>query len=182
MATTDRARSVADTAANGRRLGQQIGLEVALWFVAAATIGALVASMSDPGYLGPSLALVVGFGIPTLIAGWLGGRVLGPTAVRARSRRDWAIVVVVLAVVAVLIGDVGVAIAFAIPYGLPDALVIAPIVAAYGIIVVPLAAPVTLVAAWIWAYRMRRAIGSGHCAGISALASIPALASSLAAR
>lgn len=82
-------------ATRGRRLGAIVGL------VGALAIDGLAAVFDQVSGGNPILSTVA---VPVLIAGWVSGWLLGPRAIAARTRRDWAWTVVWLAAWAVLIG------------------------------------------------------------------------------
>jgi hypothetical protein len=83
---------------DARRIGAKHGFRVALGFV---VVGGLVLAQGDSATAARTFGELA---IPTLIAGTLGGRQLGPRAMRARTRRNWLAVIVSLSVVAMIIG------------------------------------------------------------------------------
>ena len=144
---------------NLRGQGAIVGFLVACAFVAAG----LLSMLGEEG--GTTVFLTQG--IPTLIAGLLGGWLLAPRAARAASRRDWLGVVLLLGVVAVVLGAIGVGIAMGVESTLrsgagPGQLMLSIVVG--GLMLAPLGVlvfgwmilPLTTLAAGIWALVMAR--------------------------
>jgi hypothetical protein len=138
----------------GRRLGAAVGFGVGIGLSLA--VG-LFDSVSGEEPALPTLEL------PMLLAGTLGGWIIGPRAMRARTRRDWVGAVWRLACLAVLIGDVVVAyqISFHRPPGTPivalsEQVGATFVLAALGLVFFGwLAIVCTSIAAGIWAGCMR---------------------------
>jgi hypothetical protein len=117
----------------------------------------------------PSTTLLITC-LPTIVAGWLGGRLVGAWALRARTTRTWIALVLRLGLLAILIGAPIVAVEIAIvgvisdvttgliPVGLsiPNAILATVVLTALGTTFVgPFAALGTIPAAAIWAAVMR---------------------------
>ena len=144
---------------NLRGQGAIVGFLVACAFVAAGLLSLLG---KDDG----AMAFVT-WGIPTLLAGLIGGWLLAPRAARASTRREWLGVVLRLGVVAVIVGAIGVGIGMGIDSALRGdaelgqvilstvvgALMLAPL----GMLVMGwMILPLTTLAAGIWALVMAR--------------------------
>ena len=149
-------------AQDGRRTGARVGLGVGLVFDLVAGILWLLSAprLSDLG-----LALLIGVATP--IAGLTSGRLLGKAAFAARGRLAWAGVVAGVAFFATVVGDVLIALGFGVGGAIANgtdpfltvgsALVMTVAYAGLGILFVgPIVAPVTGVAALIWASIMAR--------------------------
>ncbi|HUQ44351.1 MAG TPA: hypothetical protein VM451_08115 [Candidatus Limnocylindria bacterium] len=142
----------------GRQLGASTGLRVGLLFAVIETISQIGAE--------PVAAFLI-VGLPTILAGGLGGRKLGPRALEAVTGRAQAAVILRLGVLAVMIGAPLVSTAFSIVMAFgraPDTLPnIFEIIAAAGMftafgffLVGPFALIGTSIAAWIWIWLLRR--------------------------
>jgi len=143
-------------------VGALVGLGVGVGFDLVAGVLWLLSSPkpSDAG-----LALLIGVATP--IAGLISGRLLGRAAFAARGRLAWAGVVAGVAFFATVAGDVLIALGFGIggaiangtgPFqAMGSALVMTVAYAGLGILFVgPVVAPITGVAALIWAWIMAR--------------------------
>jgi hypothetical protein len=143
-------------------VGGRTGVLVAAGFVPLAFM--LRIPTTDPA----STLIVI---LPTLASGWLGGRMVGPWALRARTRWNWIVVVLRLALLAILIGAPLVALEVAIvgvsgeaAGGLTSRVLVIPkvllgtaLLTALGTTFVgPFVALATIPAATIWAALVRR--------------------------
>src|SRR5262245_41037602 len=79
---------------SARSTGARAGLLVAAGFVGIGAVGFLPGVLSSPEDVPSQVTIAAILAIPTFLAGWFGGRALGPRAMRAQSRRDWASVIV----------------------------------------------------------------------------------------
>jgi hypothetical protein len=145
--------------ANLRGQGAIVGFLVAGTFVGAGLLRLVGQDEGVPVFLTD--------GIPTLIAGLIGGWLLAPRAARASTGRAWLGVVLRLGVVAVIVGAMGVGVAMGVESALHSrtdigqfilsAIVGGTMAAAIGILLFGwMILPVTTLAAGIWAFFMAR--------------------------
>lgn len=141
-----------------RWLGALVGFGVAGLFVAAGfqvLLGQPIAGAS----------LFWQQGVPTLVAGTVGGWMLAPRAGRASTRRAWLGVILRLAILTVVLGSLGVGLALGFETAIRDqteTVLIVPIGIAYGLFLGALGIgflglfvlPLTLLAAVVWASVM----------------------------
>jgi hypothetical protein len=154
--------------AMARQLGASVGLRVGLLFAVIETVSQIGAEVAGT-------FLIVG--LPTIVAGWFGGRKLGPRAVEAATGRAKAAVILRLGVLAVMIGAPLVSTAFAIvmvfgraPESLPNIFEIvaaAAMFTAFGFFLVgPFALVGTSIAAWLWLWLLQRRARATPSAGL----------------
>jgi hypothetical protein len=130
--------------------------------------------------IGPTVA------IPTLVAGAIGGWVIGPSALRASSLRPRIIVILKLAMLALLVGAAveGRLLAFGTPYELapegaelvevPFRFMVGLWLAVVGLVFLGLfVAPISLLAAWIWVAAMARVGRRDRVAAVRRIANRP---------
>ena len=131
-------------------------------------VGLLAAAIETISQIGSEpLAAFLIVGLPTIVAGWLGGWKLGPRAVEAATGRAKATVILRLGVLAVMIAtplvSTGFSIAMALgrgPESVPNIFEIiasAGLFTAFGFFLVgPFALIGTSIAAWIWLWLLQR--------------------------
>jgi hypothetical protein len=138
-----------------RRTGCVVGLVVA---------GAFVMLRVDWSRPGETFAQFLSLGLPTLVAGSLGGWIFGPVAWTARTDRGWLVPIVGLACTAVVIGAFAVGLELALPAAAHAAGPIEALQIAVGLLLltvligVPtlglIMLPFTLAASAVWALAM----------------------------
>jgi len=139
--------------------GAIVGLLVAGVFVASELVRML---SGDEG-----VARFATEGIPSLVAGLVGGWLLAPRAARASTPREWLGVVLRLGCVAVIVGAIGVGIALGADSALRSraglgrfvlaSIVGGPLLGLLGVVLLGwMVLPLTTLAAGIWAFVMAR--------------------------
>ena len=138
--------------------------------------GAIVGFLVAGAFVGAGLLRLLGQadavgvfltdGIPTLVAGLIGGWLLAPRAARASTGREWLGAVLRLGVVAVIVGAMGMGVAMGVESALRSrdigqfmlAIIVGGLVSApIGLLLFGwMILPVTTIAAGIWALLMAR--------------------------